>query len=430
MQYGFTAVTGNTRHLSSRGEVTHPVTFLMSLPSPKVMSGKETKSRRSILRASGGILAVALAGCTDSSDSGSSMTTAEQTRGSSEKSRTSSTSTEEPAETTTSATSEPGATRWQFDTGADRRLEPVAGDGSVFVSSSQEVIAVDTASGETQWKKQLPGSNVPRPVDGVLYVPTGNGVVAFDVEGDEPSELWRYNSEGDHPFRQPTVTADSVISMRWSNFSTGGTVVCLDRTDGTARWTKDIGDTTGRLLGADTNGVYVGGHRVYALNASDGSIQWRFEHENPQSWGAVVDPDRLFVYTGSNMSGGTIHALNRADGEELWADSLENPPAIPLADNDHVYVGGVGLRAYEKQDGTKTWSSNELTHAFPALGDSLLYAVGREGNLHAFGTESGKRQWTADTEALFAGTPAVGSGTVYAATDSGMLYAVQAGAQN
>lgn len=407
----------------------------MSAVSTEVMSERGNKSRRSVLRASSGILAVALAGCTDSSGSGTPTTTAaETTREKAGETTTSSTTSTEPTTDeqteTTASPSGPGSVRWQFDTGAGRRLEPVVGDESVFVASSQEVIAVDASSGEPQWEKQLPGSNVPRPVDSVLYVPTGDEVVAFDVEGDEPSELWRYKSEGSHPFRQPTVTADSVISMRWSNFSTGGKVVCLDRTDGTARWTKEIGDRTGRLLGADANRVYVGGHSVYALNASDGSIQWQFEHENPQSWGAVVDPDRLFVYTGSNMSGGIIHALSKGDGEELWADSLENPPAIPLADDDHIYVGGIGLRAYKKEDGTKTWSTNEVTHAFPALGGSILYTVGREGNLHAFGTESGKRQWTADTEALFAGTPAVGSGTVYAPTDSGMLYAVQASAQN
>ncbi|MGQ3331037.1 PKD domain-containing protein [Halorubrum sp. FL23] len=248
----------------------------------------------------------------------------------------------------------------------------------------------------------------------------------------------------------PTVTSDTVYvagyedfyalsttdgSTKWStNISASGTattvvddlvfaggrdgvVYALDASTGTQQWTFDTGDdNSGSDTGAGTprkfdgvpepafaNGtVYIGGgydnSKVYALSATDGTVQWEVSLSAAVMAPPTVSSGTVYV----NSTDGRVHALNTDDGSEVWTYKTTNITyASPSVANGTVVVGSLDqtLYALDASDGTELWSV-DLGNAIgvsPVIADGSILVQFTDGSVTVRSLADGTEQNAAST---------------------------------
>jgi outer membrane protein assembly factor BamB len=187
-------------------------------------------------------------------------------------------------------------------------------------------------------------------------------------------------------------------------------------------------------------------HSFLALNAADGSVRWRYPLGAGQVRSSPVvasDGSIYFVIQGRNPTPDSLAAdvlcKLSASGRLLWSRDI-NPTgvttevgqAVPAIGPDGtVYVGGDQLYAI-RPDGSLKWKAFEPTYEArrnsPVVGrDGTVYFVYHNIPLTALDPQSGSVIWSCPlgvNDHCFA-SPAIGAdGTLYAATQPGIVYAV------
>ena len=200
--------------------------------------------------------------------------------------------------------------------------------------------------------------------------------------------------------------------------------------------------------------VYVGGggRSVYALDAETGAQQWEFQTDGQvNSSPAVVDVSTAedtdggaseTVYVGSDD--GYLYAIDAAEGDLEWRFETGGPvESSPTVFDGTVYVGSRDgfLYAIDAVEGDEQWSIDTLATirwapavapAGAADGSAIVYVGNDDGTLHAIDADSGNRHWVVAVDGPVRGAPVVVEDTVYVgsldASDSftGHVYAFDA----
>ncbi|HJU89168.1 MAG TPA: PQQ-binding-like beta-propeller repeat protein, partial [Gemmatimonadaceae bacterium] len=189
-----------------------------------------------------------------------------------------------------------------------------------------------------------------------------------------------------------------------------GNFYALDAATGQERWryaTEGAG-LTSKSFGYDRRSiqsspavvggvVYVGsrdGH-LYAINARDGKLKWRFAHDQT-SW-AISSPavrDSV-VYEGSS-DGHFFHTLRASDGKELWRvvseHSVWSSPVVAgsvvyTAEGAYAADGGGTIRALDAATGDERWRYrvDGGVLSSPSLGDGIVVFGSDDGSVYALG---------------------------------------------
>lgn len=196
------------------------------------------------------------------------------------------------------------------------------------------------------------------------------------------------------------------------------------------RWTAspDLGDPGRTWVVADGEHAYVagrGGSALVALDATDGSVRWRYP--------SVRDTGPLAVVPGENLvlicDGGGLQAVSAEGGERVWrtngpaldaADvvlvddgtayvaSRESILAVDVATGDRLWttpgtdlgavaedrvIAGEGLRALSTEDGRELWASDDPTPYGPVTTAGGEVYVGELGHVTAYDLSDGSRLW-------------------------------------
>jgi outer membrane protein assembly factor BamB len=158
---------------------------------------------------------------------------------------------------------------------------------------------------------------------------------------------------------------------------------------------------------------------VWALNADDGTVLWRFEADGAVWSKPAVTDDAIYV---TSMDG-VLHKLDR-DGNEQW--SFASPGAgvasNPTVVGDSVYFGSFDKKLYavSTDDGAMRWSvdGDNWFWGTPAVGDGVVYAPNLDGRVYAVREDDGSSVWEFDAGAPVRSAPAlVEDGLVVAARD-------------
>lgn len=297
-----------------------------------------------------------------------------------------------------------GARRWRVDAKSPVSSSPAVGGGMVFAAARDgSVIAVDASTGATRWRFAT-GPLLPLPwghesgdyyisspvyVNGTIVVGAGDGRV-YAADAESGRVRWTAKTEG-RVRSSPAVAGGSVFVGSYD-----GRIYAFDLATGAQRWRYDTEGATLRSgsFGYDrrsiqssptvANGVvYVGARDgfLYAIDARDGHLRWRFDHHI--SW-IITSPafDDGVVYAGSSDG----HFLQAVDttGKELWRFTTDaivwSSPAVAGA---MVYVGdGAGrLHAIDRRTGAERWSFRS--------GASVLSSPSVSGDLVVFGSGDG-----------------------------------------
>lgn len=209
------------------------------------------------------------------------------------------------------------------------------------------------------------GSTIFTPVPGV------GDVVALDA--NDGRERWR-QSPGDE-LRRPAVRNGVVFAVNWPY-----RVSAYDADAGAERWQRDLDEQMVLAPTATDDGVVVPRRSgVTYLDASDGSVRWKFDHGgNATEGAAAVAEGHVFVV--SDGDDGSLYAIGLDAGDERWSSPLRGE-GTPVVADGVVYVSTAAneLVALDAAAGTVRWRyESRLPLSTPAVGDGVLYAVAHD----------------------------------------------------
>lgn len=136
-------------------------------------------------------------------------------------------------------------------------------------------------------------------------------------------------------------------------------------------------------------------NRVYALRATDGTVEWTFsgvetdpydEHAGTDMDVILSSPyidrdtDRLFVTTRNRLAGETqrsLWAIDMVSGALAWSQAVGDVQVSPMLAGDRIYVATMGgdIKAVSRDDGAVAWSVTVGGGAFAITSD--IYAESR-----------------------------------------------------
>lgn len=170
-------------------------------------------------------------------------------------------------------------------------------------------------------------------------------------------------------------------------------------------------------------------------NIFEGSVhvEWYrpIEAYIPQNVQIIADNGLLFISTARGL-----YALNAIDGQLVWRYDTELPLGnSPTVDGDIVYVGGFDrrLHALNALTGEHLWSFSGALAGYstnPLVVDGKVIAGNRDGYLYAIGAHNtpgqGKLLWKYKTDGSIDLSAAYKNGIVYFASNDNYAYALNA----
>lgn len=191
----------------------------------------------------------------------------------------------------------------------------------------------------------------------------------------------------------------------------GGNVVAWNDT------MLEDGWTTAPTIVNDT--VYVGGddydrdERLYAINATDGSIEWGYA--SPDELVSAPTYADGFVYFADRDR---LYAVNATTGHLLWSFYGDDIRGAPTVVNGTVYIGTGDDRVYALNASTRNvrWSTpvNGDVETSVAVSNGTAYVSTYSDRVYAFDASSGIETWNATlVDGYDTTSPVVSDGVVY-----------------
>jgi outer membrane protein assembly factor BamB len=190
-------------------------------------------------------------------------------------------------------------------------------------------------------------------------------------------------------------------------------------------------------------GYFAYGNQVYAIDAKNGSLIWRYPSEPNSKTSYYASPeisgDQVFVGSYNN----TLVALDKSNGSQKWSfnNAKDRFIASPLAFGDIVYAPNSDMYLYAlSMDGKLLWSFKTTGPNWtkPVSDGQFVFLASMDHFLYAFNLEypsselavdnNGSRSlvekplWSVDLGAAVVADPILSNGNVLVATIDGKLY--------
>lgn len=212
----------------------------------------------------------------------------------------------------------------------------------------------------------------------------------------------------------PLVDGGKVFTL-----DAGGDVSAFSTASGAKAWTTSVtpksessreGFGGGLALDGGTLFVTTGYGTVVALNPSSGAVEWTKSVGEPIRNSPTATGGKIYFVSVEN----TLHALNAANGEELWKERGLPQTATLLSNASPAVAGGTvvapfpagDIVAFQTGSGKREWNDS-LTRATetsaggilgdparPVIDHGVVFAVSHGGKMIATSASSGARVWT------------------------------------
>lgn len=281
---------------------------------------------------------------------------------------------------------------------------------SVRPKASENVYALTAADGSEQWRYEAAAGVASTPVarDGVFVVVGWSrgthGTAQRLVRIDDGTETWTTASRDN--FLNLLVVTDDTAYLGTSDDAygiEGETLFAVQTNDGSKRWAVEAGDTTSATHHGDTLYVVEGGRRTTAVAGSDGSERWHRNMRPGTDEPRVFGDDMYLEAQQENQQGNyPVVAVDAADGSEHWRFSVPvDEPFVPtgaVASGGTVYITEYDgwLFGVNRGNGTERWryATDGDTRNPPVVVDDTVYLASLTGGVHAVDAATGDRQWT------------------------------------
>ena len=324
--------------------------------------------------------------------------------------------------------------KWKFHTGGMVISSPAVVQGKVYFGSSDgNFYAVAAESGAQQWKfeakSRVPSS--PAVADGTVYFGAYDGNF-YALDAASGALKWKFKTDGERRFAGKHLHGVQPISetmpdpfdcylsspVVWKGavyFGSGdGNIYSLNATSGTLNWKFKTGDVVHASPAIADGTLFVGSwdSYFYALDAATGKEKWRFKTgEDPdihnqvgiQSSAAVADG---MVYFGCRDS--HLYALDAKSGEKKWefgakGSWIVSSPAVKDGKVYFVTSDSSLLYALDAKSGAVLHSvgfNHWYMFSSPAVAGEMLYFGLTQGKLVAVDLAEFKPVWTFETDGM------------------------------
>ena len=321
-------------------------------------------------------------------------------------------------------------------------------DGSLFVGSMEgKLVAMDVSDGSRLWVVPLETSV---PGGGGFGCAPGTGVVAIygspAVAGDlvyvggYDGKIYAFafgknEWEWEYPRRDvlgPIVGGLVVVQDSVYFGSSNGKIYALEAEGLFEKWDKpfETDDKIWSTPAIDGDTLFIGSFdkKLYALNASDGSLKWEFETTGAIVATPVVSNNTVFIGSFDRY----LYAIDAADGSLRWKFMADNWFwATPVVHDGVVYAGNLDGKVYalnaKSGDELVEFDLGSPVSSAPVLAGNLITVATEEGVIYTLNTDNNQQRQLVGLEKDKVYAPlAVSQGIVYVHTDKDALYAVNA----
>jgi outer membrane protein assembly factor BamB len=335
---------------------------------------------------------------------------------------------------------------------------PTVADGKIYVTTGElaqyvtdyktysEFACLNALNGQPIWKlpvEALPPRESVIVAYGNLYIIPGSVTTAVDtLSGNEystVSELWAIGTDSIPVSNWPMWRTDPTHSSTAPEGPLNLTLSWKFTTKGSIVSSPSVADGI----------VYVGSQdkNIYALGAWSGNLIWNYTTQDAIESSPAVANGK--VYTGGDD--GYVYCLDAYKGDLVWKTFVNgNLPftfgnlvlkSSPTVSRGIVYIGSLDgyMYALDANSGDVVWKTNTdgPIESSPAVADGAVYFTSEEptaGNLYKLDAKTGSLIWNLSlpyqysfvggTEML--GSPSVTAGMVFASSNWGAYYAVNA----
>jgi outer membrane protein assembly factor BamB len=244
-----------------------------------------------------------------------------------------------------------GALCWSTAAGAADRVEGsaiIGPEGTVYIGADDgRVYALNGVTGAILWATQVQSAGVDSTpalgADGSLYVGAGHAVVALDAATG--AQKWRFETAGDVE-SSPALAPDGTLYFGADD----ARVYALNASDGTLKWWfafPDGSDTdSSPALGADGT-VYIGSDKgtLYALEGRHGTLKWQFQAIGEISGAPAIAWDGTVFICALNAAKteSVTYAIDGLTGIPRWtvAHASQSAPSVAVGADGTAFSSGV-----------------------------------------------------------------------------------------
>ncbi len=342
------------------------------------------------------------------------------------------------------------AVEWWNDTGAfEISGTPATANGVLYLPTWTGLIAYDIETGSRVWQRDdIGGMSSPALNSGRLYIGGRDGRL-HQLWASNGTEIWSKRLIQNPDFTgiasSPTVYMDRVYVGLFNESGGYGSVVSLSVWDGSIVWNHTSpsihmsspaihGETlfVGVMGYFDRNGNHFDPpHGLLALNVTNGHRRWFLATNGPVASSPLILGDTV-VFTSKD---GILHAISTT-GQPVYWKAISNSTSSPATDGTNVFVadglllGGHGYVRSYSTSGEELWR----TYLPGPIQSSILYADHRLfvttneglGTLYVLDSEDGSIDWrfTPEPHDYILSSPVASAGRVFVASDNGIIYAL------
>lgn len=310
---------------------------------------------------------------------------------------------------------------WQFKTQDRVTGQPVIYKNLVYVLAGQS-LSVLNKSGSLQWQYPLKSKTYSKVTieNDTIYLLADNGLHAITMKGEKKwffattdtalsieGETWGWGTgKFVDPWSwyrsSPIIVKDKVI------FGNANGTYALSSQTGEKLWQLKTGVTHTKPVYHE--GIVVIGswdNHLYGLNENDGSIKWKFTSRTPQGamadwngWqGFNLDPIIYngMVYVGNR--GSYFYAINAKTGIEQWSSQYAGTwiGSAAVENNGEIFFGtsdGYSLVGLNAKTGSQTLLNLNDFYNFaqPQVNDTTVYFATVSGQLFAVNRETSQSE--------------------------------------
>ena len=228
-------------------------------------------------------------------------------------------------------------------------MEPVAGDGLLFILEADMLRALRVADGSVAWQLPFADTLAVHPVwdNGWLIVANDRGEVAA-LRATDGQLIWR------RAIKSPAHALPALAADRVYIPTTDRRIVALQVESGEPIWERRLGGAPNDILVVNDR-LFAGSQDnfFYCVMAADGRVDWRWRTGGDVIGRPVADERHVYFVALDNV----LRAMNMVSGGQQWMRPLPIRPAWgPVKAGSTIVVAGqaAALPAFNIKDGVAT----------------------------------------------------------------------------
>jgi eukaryotic-like serine/threonine-protein kinase len=337
--------------------------------------------------------------------------------------------------------------KWSFKAGNAIRSTPLILGKRVFVGSADNYLYALDTSGNLLWKFKADAAIHSSPAafkNTVCFSSRANTLYVVDQSSGKLK--WQKQLGQDLPYEWSFDYYISSPLVSGSTIYTGsgdGYVYALNAANGNVQWKFNTGSRVRSTPAMYNDKVYFGdcAGKVYALDKSTGTLVWQFATIGDTLKNENFGFDRKAIIASPAISYGDVvvgsrdgylYAIDAQTGTKKWQYNYNVSWVISsVAIKDSIVVTGTSdgrfINALHLRDGKELWrfAVSAPVWSSPSIVNDKVFNAVNDGNVYCLDLYSGKEIWRFRTNERLFSSPVPAAGNLYVGNDEGMFYCLQ-----